>query len=109
MTIEPQRLLTPQEAALIARCSLKTVRRAYALGALTAYRRRGSRAVLLDPADVLDWAAGEAVEPRGRTCSTAAEKDPVTTSRIEISKRGGSPLRVDLSRDALGFRRDDAH
>ena len=41
-------LLTAEEAAAIARCSVKTVRRAYATGALVAYRRRGSRAVLLD-------------------------------------------------------------
>jgi hypothetical protein len=31
-------LLTAEEAAAIARCSVKTVRRAYATGALVAYR-----------------------------------------------------------------------
>ena len=56
-------LLTPEEAAAIARCSIKTVRRAYATGALTAYRRRGSRAVLLDNQDVLAWAQGQILQP----------------------------------------------
>ena len=48
---------------MIARCSVKTVRRAYATGALIAYRRRGSRAVLLDNRDVLAWVHGEILQP----------------------------------------------
>ena len=58
-------LLTAEEAAAIARCSVKTVRRAYATGALTAYRRRGSRAVLLDSRDVLAWVQGQILQPTG--------------------------------------------
>ena len=56
-------LLTAEEAAAIGRCSVKTVRRAYATGALVAYRRRGSRAVLLDRRDVLAWVQGEILKP----------------------------------------------
>ncbi len=55
-------LFTPEEAAAIARCSVKTARRAYATGALTDYLRRGSRAVLLDNQDVLAWV------PKARFC-----------------------------------------
>ena len=66
-------LLTAEEAAVIARCSVKTVRRAYATGALVAYRRRGSRAVLLDRRDVLAWVQGEILKP---VVPTMAEIDP---------------------------------
>ena len=72
-------LLTAEEAAAIARCSVKTVRRAYATGALVAYRRRGSRAVLLDRRDVLVWVQGETLKP-------------VVTTMAEIDQeRGGGP------------------
>lgn len=62
-------LLTAEEAATIARCSIKTVRRAYTTGALTAYRRRGSRAVLLDNQDVLAWARGQVLRPAAQTAA----------------------------------------
>ena len=105
-------LLTPEEAATIARCSVKTVRRAYATGALTAYRRRGSRAVLLDDQDVLAWVHGRLLQP------TAPATDPIPswkspkarkpTRRVDelarTSKLGGQ-LRFDLSKDALRGRR----
>ena len=55
MAVHRPTYLTPEEAAAIARCSIRTVRRAYKSGALVAYRRRGSRAVLLDNDDVLAW------------------------------------------------------
>jgi len=106
-------LLTPDEAALIARCSVKTVRRAYAMGALTAYRRRGSRAVLLNNQDVMAWALGQPLQPTARTTpplgSTpvrpAARK---SASQVEDTARApklGSQLRFDVSADALGERR----
>jgi excisionase family DNA binding protein len=107
-------LLTPEEAAAIARCSIKTVRRAYASGALIAYRRGGSRAVLLDNKDVLAWAQGEILEP-----TVPRTKSPMSlVSRSE--KRGlsdtvkqaasisklGSQRRFDLSADAVHDRRN---
>ncbi len=106
-------LLTPEEAAVIARCSVKTVRRAYASGALTANRRRGSRAVLLDNKDVLEWVQGQLLEPtnptvppiesmptRPRTRKTARRIDePERTPKL------GSQVRFDLSADALRQRR----
>ena len=72
-------LLTAEEAAAIARCSVKTVRRAYATGALVAYRRRGSRAVLLDRRDVLAWVQGETLKP---VVPTMAEIDPCAPARL---------------------------
>jgi excisionase family DNA binding protein len=106
------KLLTPEEAAVIARCSVKTVRRAYTTGALTAYRRRGSRAVLLDERDVLTWTRGQIVQPTART--PPPEPDPVRPpapkSAGHADGRGraprlGSQLRIDLSADALRNRR----
>jgi excisionase family DNA binding protein len=106
-------LLTAEEAAAIARCSIKTVRRAYANGALTAYRRRGSRAVLLDDKDVLAWARGQRLQP------TAQAKVPLapppskpesrkTLRRLDDATRTpklGSQLRFDLSAQGLRNRR----
>jgi hypothetical protein len=89
-------LLTPVEAARIARCSIKTVRRAYATGALIAYRRRGSRAVLLDNQDVLAWARGELLQPTARTMPNLFESKPVRpparngTSRV--NERARAPI-----------------
>ena len=98
---------------MIARCSIKTVRRAYANGALTAYRRRGSRAVLLDNRDVLAWAQGQMLQPTAGTAQ-ALELKPVRRSAGKSARRAdepsrrpklGSQLRLDLSADALRDRR----
>jgi excisionase family DNA binding protein len=106
-------LLTPEEAAAIARCSVRTVRRAYGSGALTAYRRRGSRAVLLDHQDVLAWVQGQILQP---THPTPPASEP-TAFRPQIrrtamvvddaarARRLGSQLRFDLSAEALRYRR----
>lgn len=107
-------LLTPEEAAAIARCSVKTVRRAYASGALTAYRRRGSRAVLLDNQDVLEWVQGQLLQPTNPTTPpiesmpTRPQTPRKTPRRIDQPARTpklGSQLRFDLSADALRHRR----
>ena len=104
-------LLTAEEAAAIARCSVKTVRRAYATGALVAYRRRGSRAVLLDRRDVLAWVPGEILKP---VVPTMAEIDPVRApaqrlgrqqSQAGTAARPGGRARFDLSAAALRERR----
>ena len=106
-------LLTPEEAAVIARCSVKTVRRAYATGALTAYRRRGSRAVLLDNRDVLEWVRGEMLQPTAPPApaleSTPARPATRRTARpVDQPARApklGSQLRFDVSAEALRDRR----
>jgi excisionase family DNA binding protein len=107
-------LLTAEEAAVIARCSVKTVRRAYATGALTAYRRRGSRAVLLDSQDVLEWVRGQLLQPTTPT-TPPIDSSPATrpqtrkpASRLDDvarTSKHGSHLRFDLSKDALRGRR----
>jgi excisionase family DNA binding protein len=106
-------LLTVEEAAAIARCSIKTVRRAYAIGALNAYRRRGSRAVLLDHEDVLAWARGQLVEPtapaRPSIDSTPA-RPPGRRPIRRVDDEGrvpklGSQLRFDVSAKGLRKRR----
>ncbi len=105
-------LLTSEEAAAIARCSVKTVRRAYATGALTAYRRRGSRAVLLDNQDVLAWVQGETLQPTAPT--TRSESLPARPQTRKSGRQAaqsararalGSQERFDLSADALRDRR----
>jgi excisionase family DNA binding protein len=108
-------LLTPEEAAVIARCSLKTVRRAYKSGLLTAYRRRGSRAVLLDNDDVVAWAQGETVNPTRPNQPVESERSRVPARRAADQRAGagratklGTPARVDLSVGALERRRTDA-
>ena len=104
--------LTPEEAAVIARCSVKTVRRAYGSGALTAYRRRGSRAVLLDNKDVLEWVQGQLLQPT-KPITPPIESMPTpprtrqTARRIDQPERTpklGSHVRFDLSADALRHR-----
>jgi excisionase family DNA binding protein len=102
-------LLTPEEAATIARCSVKTVRRAYATGALTAYRRRGSRAVLLDGQDVLAWVHGQLLQPTAPATSPLespkARKPTRTVDELPRTSKLGGQLRFDLSKDALRGRR----
>jgi excisionase family DNA binding protein len=112
MTAASPTLLTPEEAAAIARCSVKTVRRAYATGALRAYRRRGSRAVLLDNKDVLAWVRGDILQPTARPQASDSDpvRPPVPRSTRRADERGrtpklGSQLRIDLSADALRDRR----
>ena len=106
-------LLTVEEAAVIARCSIKTVRRAYANGSLSAYRRRGSRAVLLDPQDVGEWVRGQLVHapstPAG--AGPARAQGGVTTPSPARRRRAGAessratPVTFDLSTGALQERR----
>ena len=104
-------MLTAEEAAEIARCSITTVRRAYATGALTAYRRRGSRAILLDNDDVLAWARGEIIEP---TSSLPSEGEHLGAKARTTGARPRDPMsaprpagqaRFDLSVAALRERR----
>ncbi len=99
--------LTPDEAAALARCSIKTVRRAYGSGALVAYRRRGSRAVVLDPQDVLEWARGELLQPKARPPDPAEHSASEQRRRKTIkpgdsrSPKLGNQQRFDVSAKAL--------
>lgn len=113
MTVASPKLLTPEEAAAIARCSVKTVRRAYANGALTAYRRRGSRAVLLDNQDVLAWVQGEMLQPTTPP-APALESTRARPQTRRIGRSADQPTRApkldaqqrfDLSAEALRDRR----
>jgi len=104
-------LLTAEEAAAIARCSVATVRRAYRAGTLTAYRRRGSRAILLDPQDVVAWTQGELVTPNispsSRTAIQARTRTTAPTTRSAARAVAASrPPRFDLSVDAMRQRRN---
>ena len=82
-------------------------------GALTAYRRRGSRAVLLDNQDVLAWVQGQILQPtnpnhelRSNPCpATATRKTARRVDRPERTPKLGSQVRFDLSADALRQRR----
>jgi excisionase family DNA binding protein len=115
MTVASPALLTVNEAAAIARCSVKTVRRAYASGALTAYRRRGSRAVLLNNEDVMEWAQGQVLRPKPRS-TQPSPSEPTPRSKRGTIKREHSPRapelgsqhRFDLSVEALRKRRDSS-
>jgi hypothetical protein len=104
-------LLTAEDAAAIARCSVATVRRAYRTGTLTAYRRRGSRAVLLDPQDVVAWTRGELVTPNISPTSQTAIRSragttaPTTRSAARAVTVSRAP-RFDLSVDAMRQRRN---
>jgi excisionase family DNA binding protein len=113
MTSPEPTLLTADEAAAIARCSVKTVRRAYANGALLAYRRRGSRAVLLDRQDVVEWVRSQIIEPvkveKSGDDSGSEPSEPQRSLRRTRTEadgpRSGSERRVDLSVGALRDRR----
>lgn len=106
-------LLTADEAAKLARCSVTTVRRAYTKGALVAYRRRGSRAVVFDDRDVVAWAQGEPLAPPASNAPAKAER----VRGARLPKARGKAMgaaapqsqppqpRVDISVAALGARR----
>jgi len=99
-------LLTVEEAAVVARCSVKTVRRAYKSGALTAYRRGGSRAVLLDPQDVRSWLQAALVQPDiVRAAGGSSHSQRSGSTRHVSTRSAGGELRFDLSADALRQRR----
>ena len=113
MAAASPKLLTVEEAAAIGRCSVKTVRRAYATGALIAYRRRGSRVVLLDNKDVLAWVHGQLLVPRAAATPPAepspeqprTRKSPTQHDEAARAPQLGSQVRFDLSADALHDRR----
>ena len=116
MSAATPHILTVDEAAQLARCSVRTVRRAYASGALTAYRRGGSRAVVLERQDVLAWVHGEML--RVQTPTPLPSATPAPAAGLGRRRRAGSSagsdgraqrlggqVRFDLSADGLRARR----
>jgi excisionase family DNA binding protein len=62
---EDEDLLAPSDAARIATRSVRTIRRAYSSGRLTAFRDRSGRGVRIRYADLRNWMLGEEISPSG--------------------------------------------
>ena len=71
--ISPEELLTPARAAAIARRSVRTIRRAYTSGRLTAFRDGGGRGVRIRYHDLRGWMMREEVVPPHGTSPAAPE------------------------------------
>jgi excisionase family DNA binding protein len=89
-------LLTPAEAALLARCSLRTLRRAYTSGNLAAYRSPGGRSVRLLREEVVAFFLAEAVG-RSRVRSRPGGRR-VTRQATQRPRVNGDPLSVEAIR-----------
>jgi excisionase family DNA binding protein len=59
----PEQLLSPTSAAQIAQRSVRTIRRAYASGELTAFRDGGGRCVRIRYRDLREWMMSEELSP----------------------------------------------
>lgn len=93
-------LLAPRDAAQIATRSVRTIRRAYSSGRLTAFRDRGGRGVRIRYGDLRDWMMGEEISSAGR------EADEVTTPPSASAHPPGSfEQNLSLLRAARGSRR----
>ena len=62
--IEDARMLTPAAAAVVAGCSVRTIRRAYLGGTLVAYRDARGRGVRIRYGDLREWMMCEVVGDR---------------------------------------------
>ncbi len=89
-------LLTPAEAALLARCSLRTLRRAYTSGSLAAYRSPGGRSVRLLREEVVAFFLAETVGPR--PARSRPRRRRATRQVAQLSRVNGDPLSVDAIR-----------
>ena len=84
-------LLTPAVAAVVARRSVRTIRRAYLGGALVAYRDASGRGVRIRYGDLKSWMMSEVVDGsnellRGGSSDLAVgERRPVRPVRRESS------------------------
>jgi excisionase family DNA binding protein len=91
-----EELLTPAEAAMLARCSLRTLRRAYASGGLAAYRSPGGRSIRLLRHEVIAFFLAEPAvgaplrrgSPRARAAPKAVNgaADPLSVARIRAHR-----------------------
>lgn len=97
------------DAARLAGCSVRTVRRAYTDGRLRASRRRGSRAIVLRFQDVLEWAAGEPLTADARALPHGA-RERARAARLRparaVAAGGHGAAAFDISRKALDARRE---
>ncbi len=109
-------ILTVEEAAAVARCSIKTVRRAYTNEALTAYRRGGSRAVVVERQDALAWVHAEMLQGQTPMPRSSAARSPApgrgrprpaeaSMGAGTRAQRLGDQVRFDLSAAGLRARR----
>ena len=87
-------LLTPAAAAAIAMRSVRTIRRAYMSGRLSAYRDRSGRGVRILYGDLRRWMMGEEIAPR----DPRVQKLPMapTSGGVPPRARGGD-LRENLA------------
>ncbi len=82
-TTSTEELLTPAEAAILARCSVRTLRRAYTSGGLGAYRSPGGRSVRLLRHEVVAYFLAE---PAGMS--------PLSRTRPKVKRMPERPARV---------------
>ena len=97
-TTATEELLTPAEAARLARCSLRTLRRAYASGRLAAYRSPGGRSVRLLRHEVVAFflaePAGVSPVPRRRPKVSRGPERPASAVDDPLSVAGIRAQRV---------------
>lgn len=77
----PDDMLTPAAAAALARCSVRTVRRAYGRGALLAYRDGSGRSIRIRYADLQDWLMSEPAASPARGMPAAPQPHRHSPSR----------------------------
>jgi excisionase family DNA binding protein len=93
-------LLVPIDAAEIATRSVRTIRRAYSSGRLTAYRDRSGRGVRIRYGDLRNWMMAEEIS------STGSKADELTTPLSAGACPPGSfEQSLSLLRAARGSRR----
>src|ERR1044072_4691017 len=63
---DPDQMLSPAQAAQVARRSVRTIRRAYASGRLRPYRDGGGRGVNIRRGDLRAWLMSEEIGSRAR-------------------------------------------
>jgi len=93
-------LLAPSDAARIATRSVRTIRRAYTSGRLTAFRDRSGRGVRIRYADLRNWMLGEEISPSG-----AERGETLTPAGPAAASSGSREQSLSLLRAARRSRR----
>lgn len=93
-------LLAPSEAAEIATRSVRTIRRAYSSGRLTAFRDRSGRGVRIRYRDLRSWMMGEEIS---ETSSPLGEA--TASTKLSARPRGSLEESLALLRAARASRR----
>jgi hypothetical protein len=96
-------LLAPSDAAKVAARSVRTIRRAYTTGRLTAFRDRSGRGVRIRYIDLRNWMLGEEISPIGDDVEVARSVPPSTDASPGSREQSLSLLRA--ARSARGSRR----